>query len=162
MKLKTLIIILAVFLVLLLAMDFKDETNNTVAGNTKTEYVEQNIKGNDVSQDMEGKGEKNMEVLEITSNNFEQEVMQSDKVVIIDFWAEWCGPCRQMSPIIEQIAEENQELKVCKVNVDEENALSIKYGITAIPTILIIKNGEVVERFLGVTAKDKIVKSVEK
>ena len=89
--------------------------------------------------------------------NFENEVLNSDKTTIVDFYADWCGPCKMMSPVIDKIAEENAEkIKVGKVNVDENQGLAMKYNIMSIPTILIFKNGNVVKSFIGVIAKEEI------
>ncbi len=96
-------------------------------------------------------------VLEITSENFEEEVLKSDKKVIIDFYADWCGPCKMMSPVIDKIAEENAEtIKVGKVNVDENQELAMKYNVMSIPTILVFKNGTISKTFVGVTTKEEI------
>lgn len=99
-----------------------------------------------------------MSVLKITSENYEKEVLESDKPVLIDFYADWCGPCRMMGPIIDEIAEEKGEtIKVGKVNVDENQDLAMKYGVMSIPTIVIIKNGEVEKTFVGVRDKNEIL-----
>jgi len=101
-----------------------------------------------------------MSVLKITNKNFEEEVLNSDKPVIIDFYADWCGPCKMMSPIIDSIAEENQELKVGKINVDEAQELAVKYNIMSIPTIIIFKNGNEHKKIIGVTSKENILKEI--
>ena len=94
--------------------------------------------------------------------NFENEVLKSDKTTIVDFYADWCGPCKMMSPVIDKIAEEKSEtIKVGKVNVDDNQNLAIKYNIMSIPTILIFKNGSVVKLFIGVTAKEEIEEIIE-
>ena len=97
-----------------------------------------------------------MEVLKITEENFEEEILKSDKTVLLDFFADWCGPCKMQSPIIDEIAETRQDIKVGKINVDENQALAEKYHVMSIPTLLIIKNGEVSEQFVGLTAKEQI------
>ena len=102
-----------------------------------------------------------MSVLKITNQNFEEEVLKSDKKVLIDFYADWCGPCKMMSPIIDEIAEENQDkIKVGKVNVDENQDLAMEYDVMSIPTIIIISNGEVQKTFIGVTDKEKIIEEL--
>lgn len=107
-------------------------------------------------------GGNKMSVLKITSKNFEEEVLKSDKMVLIDFYADWCGPCRMMSPIIDEIAEEKaNSIKVGKVNVDENQDLAMKYGVMSIPTIVIIKNGEVEKTFVGVRDKSEIMEALE-
>ena len=102
-----------------------------------------------------------MSVLTITEENFESEVEKSDKTVIVDFFAEWCGPCKMMSPVIDEIAEElGDQIKVGKVNTDENMNLAEKFGIMSIPTIMIFKNGNVAKTFNGVTAKSEIIEAV--
>ena len=102
-----------------------------------------------------------MSILKLTDDNFENEVLNSDKPCIVDFYADWCGPCKMMSPIIEEIAEElGENAKVGKVNSDENMELAQKYGIMSIPTIMIIKNGEVTKTFIGVTAKEEIYNEI--
>lgn len=96
--------------------------------------------------------------MEITigKSNFQDEVMNSDKPVLIDFWATWCGPCRMLAPIIEELAEERDDIKVCKVNVDEEAELAEKFDIESIPSLVLIKNGKIVSRSLGYRPKSDI------
>ena len=99
-----------------------------------------------------------MSVLKITENNFEDEVIKSDRKVIVDFYADWCGPCRLMSPVIDEIAEElGEKVKVGKVNSDENINLLERYGIMSIPTIIIFENGKDVKTFVGLTDKKKII-----
>ena len=102
-----------------------------------------------------------MSVLKFDEENFENEVLKSDKPVIIDFYADWCGPCKMMSPIIDEISDElGDKIKVGKINTDENLELAQEYGIMSIPTIMIIKNGEISKTFIGVTDKDEIIKEV--
>lgn len=102
-----------------------------------------------------------MEVV-ITTENFETEVLKSDLPVLVDFWATWCGPCRMIAPVIEEIAKDYQgKMKVGKVNVDEEGDLAVKYGISSIPTLLLFRGGEVVKKTLGYMPKDAVVKFIE-
>lgn len=95
--------------------------------------------------------------MDITMETFEQEVLQSSKPVIVDFWATWCGPCRMIAPVLEEIAAERSDIKLCKVNVDEQQELAIRYGIMSIPTLLIFKNGELTQKSVGVVPKEKIL-----
>ena len=98
-----------------------------------------------------------MSILNVTSENYESEVLKSEKTVLIDFYADWCGPCKMMSPVIDEIAEEMKEtVKVGKINVDENQDLAMEYGVMSIPTIVVLKNGEVQKTFVGVTDKDEI------
>lgn len=99
-----------------------------------------------------------MSVLKITSQNFEEEVLKSDKTVLIDFYADWCGPCRMMGPIVEEIANiAGENVKVGKVNVDDNQELAVKFGIMSIPTLIIFKNGKPVESLIGVRDKAEIM-----
>ena len=102
-----------------------------------------------------------MSVLKITSQNFEDEVLNSDKITIVDFYADWCGPCKIMSPIIDKIAEENSNIKVGKLNVDNAQDVAVKYNVMSIPTIVIFKNGTELKRFVGVTSKDNIINAIK-
>ncbi len=99
-------------------------------------------------------------VKEITEANFEAEVLNSGKTCLIDFYAVWCGPCKIMSPVVDEIAEENTDIVVGKIDVDENEELAEKYGVMSIPTILVIKNGEVAETFIGVTPKENILAAI--
>ena len=99
-----------------------------------------------------------MSVLKITEQNFENEVLKSNIPVIVDFYADWCGHCKMMSPIIDSIAEElGDKIKIGKINTDENINLAGQYGVMSIPTILVIKNGEVAKSFIGVTDKETII-----
>lgn len=92
----------------------------------------------------------------ITKDNFETEVLMADKPVLVDFWATWCGPCKMIGPVIEEIAKEHPEIKVCKVNVDDEGELSIRYNVMSIPTLMIFKNGSVAQTAIGYRPKEEI------
>lgn len=102
-------------------------------------------------------------VLELTDDNFESEVIKSDKPVLVDFWAEWCMPCRMIAPTIDELAAAYQgKVKVGKVDTDANRDVSVKFGISAIPTIMLFKNGQVVRKFVGVTPKQEFVAELDK
>lgn len=97
----------------------------------------------------------------LTSENFENEVLKTDKTVLVDFWASWCGPCKMLAPTIEAIAEEYDSFKVGKVNVDDEPDLAQAYGISSIPTLILFKDGKAADMMVGLRSKDEIVKWAE-
>ncbi len=98
-----------------------------------------------------------MKEIDLTYNDFDSVVMESDKPVLVDFWATWCGPCRMLGPVIAQIAEERDDIKVCKVNVDDEPELARMFNVMNIPTVLVFKNGELKERSVGFKPKQQIL-----
>ena len=98
-----------------------------------------------------------MSVLHITKENFEAEVLHSDKPVIVDFYAVWCGPCKMIAPILDEIAEEREDIKVCKINVDEEPELAARYQVVSIPSLFVIKDGQVTNQALGAKPKAQIL-----
>lgn len=98
-----------------------------------------------------------MSVINITNENFENQVLRAERPVLLDFWAAWCGPCRMVSPIVDEIAAEHSDIAVGKVNVDEQSDLAERFGITSIPTLVVIKNGKIVNRAVGAMPKAKII-----
>ena len=102
-----------------------------------------------------------MAVVNLTLENFEAEVIKSEKTVLVDFWASWCGPCRMLSPVVDEIAEERTDSKVGKVNVDEQEELAMRFGIMSIPTLIVFKNGEPVRKTMGVQPKAAILGLLE-
>ena len=98
-----------------------------------------------------------MSVLNISKDNFQNEVMASGKPVLLDFWAAWCGPCRMVAPIVDEIAEENPDIKVCKINVDEEQELAAAFKVMSIPTLVAVKDGQIVEQIRGARGKEEIL-----
>ena len=105
--------------------------------------------------------ENRMEILSVTSSNFEKEVINSDKTVLIDFYADWCGPCKAYSPIVESVATENQDIKVVKINVDNAQDIAIKYQVMSIPTTVVIKNGQEINRAVGMMSKSDLLEMVK-
>ena len=99
-----------------------------------------------------------MATVETTKENFEQEVVGSDKPVLVDFWAAWCGPCRMVSPVVDEIAAEHGDIKVGKINVDEQPELAMKYGVMSIPTLIFFKDGEIAGKTIGAQPKEEIEK----
>lgn len=95
--------------------------------------------------------------LVITKENFESEVLKSDKPVLVDFWAAWCGPCKMLSPVIDEIADERSDIKVGKINVDEQPELASQFAVMSIPTLIVFKNGEITNKAIGVQPKDAIL-----
>ena len=98
-----------------------------------------------------------MSAMQVNKNNFQDEVLNSDKPVLVDFWASWCGPCRMVAPILEEIAAERSDVKVCKINVDEEPELASRYKVMSIPTLLVVKEGQVVNQAVGARPKSQIL-----
>lgn len=103
-----------------------------------------------------------MAIIKITGENYESEVMQSDRPVLIDFWTDWCGPCQMLTPIMEEVADELSDIKVCKINVDEENSLAMQYGVMSIPTLLFVKDGKVIDTSVGLSSKAEILDMIRK
>lgn len=148
MKKKVLtIVLIIVFVAILILLNMFLNSQN-----------EQKINNNVESEERE---ENKVEVLKVTSKNFEEEVLQSEKTVLVDFYADWCGPCKMLAPIMEEIANENEDIKVVKVNVDEAQDLAVKYDVMSIPTSVVIKNGQEVDRMVGLTGKEAILNMVK-
>jgi thioredoxin 1 len=100
-------------------------------------------------------------ITQLSDSNFESEVINSQKPILVDFWAEWCGPCKMIAPELEKLAaEKNEQLRIGKLNVDDNRETAMKYSISSIPTLLLFKNGELVKKLIGVMSKDKIITEI--
>ncbi len=98
-----------------------------------------------------------MAVVNVTKDNFEEEILKAEQTVLVDFWAGWCGPCKMLGPIVDQVAQEHPEIKVCKIDIDEQTELAMQYKVMNIPTLLVFKNGEVANQSVGVISKNEIL-----
>ena len=101
-----------------------------------------------------------MKVLHINKDNFHKEVLNSDKPVLLDFFASWCGPCKMVAPILDEIAQEREDIKVCKVDIDEQPELASRYRIMSVPTLMVLKNGQIMEQSIGARPKHQILAMV--
>ena len=145
-----LIVLIAVFIIMLIVINNLLNNKNRNLNNVSSQIANKNIE--EVEE---------MNILEVTSENFEKEVLESDKPVLIDFYADWCGPCKMLSPIVEEVATEHNDVKVVKVNIDNEQDLAIKYSVMSIPTLIVIKNGEVENMSVGLISKDEILNLIK-
>ncbi len=102
-----------------------------------------------------------MAVMKVNKESFETEVLKAEGMVLVDFFADWCGPCKMLSPIVDEVAEENTDIKVCKINVDDEPELAMRYNVMSIPTLVVIQNGEEVNKSVGLVSKEDIIKMVK-
>lgn len=102
-----------------------------------------------------------MALIHITKDNFNKEVMETDKTVLLDFWATWCGPCQMIAPVLDEIAEECPDITVGKIDVDKEQELAMSFGITSIPTLIVIKDGKAVDKAVGMRAKNQILEMID-
>ncbi len=102
-----------------------------------------------------------MSALHVTKGNFDEEVLNSDKPVLVDFWAPWCGPCQMLTPIIEELADEQTDVKICKVNVDEEPELAMDFQVVNIPTLVVMNHGKMVQKEIGSRSKEDILNMIK-
>lgn len=151
MKNKVFTIVLVIIFVVLLVI-INNFMNKTSEVNLQSENI---AEANDLEKN-NGEENKNMEVMSVSSENFEEEVLKSDKKVLIDFYADWCGPCKMLSPIVEAVASENTSIKVVKIDIDVNPALAVKYGVSSIPTLIVIENGEVKNTSVGLISKSEV------
>jgi len=103
-----------------------------------------------------------MEILDVTRENFEEEVLKEDRKVLVDFYADWCGPCKMLAPIVEEVASEHEDLKVVRINIDNEESIAMDYQIMSIPTLVLIKDGKEVDRVIGYVQKKVIETMIER
>ena len=143
------IILTVIFILILIMLNMFLNNQNSDSG--------LGLSKNEINNEEESK----VEVLKVTSSNFEEEVLKSDKTVLVDFYADWCGPYKMLSPVVEAVANENEDIKVVKVNVDDEQDLAIKYQVMSIPTLVVIKNGEVANKSVGLISKSQILDLVK-
>ncbi len=102
-----------------------------------------------------------MAIIKVSNSNFEEEVLNSDKRVVVDFWADWCGPCKMLGPVIDELSEELTDIKFCKVNVDEEEELAVKYKIMSIPSVLIFEGGKLIDTSMGFKPKAALAEFIK-
>lgn len=103
-----------------------------------------------------------MAVVEITNDNFEQTVLKADKPVLVDFWAEWCGPCQMMGPIVDEVAEERDDIIIGKLNVDTQPEIALRYNVMSIPTLILFENGEEAQKSIGLISKEELLELINK
>ena len=103
-----------------------------------------------------------MAIINLNKDNYKKEVLDTDKTILIDFWASWCGPCKMLSPIIDEVSNEvSDNIKICKVNIDEQQDLATQFGIMSIPTLVVIKNGQIINNSVGVRSKEEILEMLK-
>lgn len=154
MKNKVIILIVSIVFIgiLVLASVIVNKLSNDM-------FLDTGVSGDNMENNNEE--EEKMSILEVTNENFEEEVLNSEKTVLVDFYADWCGPCKMMAPVVEKIASENVDIKVRKINIDNEEELAIKYRVVSIPTFLVIKNGEEVNRIVGAVDKAELEEAIK-
>lgn len=125
------------------------------------EYIQGSQNISNVETTINEKEENSMDVKKVNDETFEQEVLKSNIPVLVDFYADWCGPCKMLSPTVDEVAQENDDIKVVKVNVDESQNTAIKYQVMSIPTLVVIKNGNEVNRSVGVIDKEEVLNMIK-
>ncbi len=151
------IILLAIFIALLVII-YNLTSKQAVQSNISENLVNNSVIDNSTVIEEE---ESEMEIMKVSKENFEKEVLQSDKKVLIDFYADWCGPCKMLSPIVAEFAKENDTVKVVKINIDENEELAVQYGVMSIPTLVVIENGETKNTSVGLISKSEIEELVK-
>lgn len=157
-KLST-IILLAIFIALLVII-YNLTSNQAVQSNISSNMVNTNTAVIEEAA-TNNEEEEEMEVMKVSKENFEKEVLQSDKKVLIDFYADWCGPCKMLSPIVAEFAKENDTIKVVKINIDENEELAVNYGVMSIPTLVVVENGKTKNTSVGLISKSEIEELVK-
>ena len=150
------IILLAIFIALLVII-YNLTSNQAMQSNISENLVNTNT----VTSVENNEEEEDMEIMKVSKENFEKEVLQSDKKVLIDFYADWCGPCKMLSPIVAEFAKENDTVKVVKINIDENEELAVQYGVMSIPTLVVVENGEAKNTSIGLISKSEIEELVK-
>ena len=150
---KNKIIWFIIFVILVIAI--------ILASRFVNEQEEETIQESNENTNILNEGEENMNIIKVSDENFEQEVLNSNIPVLVDFYADWCGPCKMLSPIVDEVAKENEDIKVVKVNVDESQNTAIKYQVMSIPTLVVIKNGNEVNRSVGLVDKQEVLNLVK-
>lgn len=154
MKNKVIILVVSIVFIGILVL-----ASITVNKFSNDMFLDTGVSGDNMENNNEE--EEKMSILEVTNENFEEEVLNSEKTVLVDFYADWCGPCKMMAPVVEKIASENVDIKVRKINIDNEEELAIKYRVVSIPTFLVIKNGEEVNRIVGAVDKAELEEAIK-
>lgn len=161
-KLKIVVLLLLFIIMLILVKTLLDYENKVVLEQDETNIessqevdVASNYQESNSTQIIEEETMENT-VLEVTEENFEKEVLKESKKVLIDFYADWCGPCQVLSPIVEEVAKANAEIKVVRINIDNAESIAIDYGIMSIPTLVVVENGEEVKRSVGLISQSEI------
>ena len=155
-KLSTIILLIIFIGLLIWCSNFVNQENLNVQIQEET----QNVNNQNIENYENNEEELSMEIISISNENFENEVLKSEKIVLVDFYADWCGPCKMLSPIVEQIAKEHEDIKVVKVNVDDNQELAVQYGVVSIPTLVVIKDGLEKTRTVGVASQSEIEKMI--
>ena len=150
------IILLAIFIALLVII-YNLTSNQAMQSNISENLVNTNT----VTSVENNEEEEDMEIMKVSKENFEKEVLQSDKKVLIDFYADWCGPCKMLSPIVAEFAKENDTVKLVKINIDENEELAVQYGVMSIPTLVVVENGETKNTSIGLISKSEIEELVK-
>lgn len=156
MKDKISTIILIIIFIVLLVIIYNLTSKQLPESNISTNTVNNNMVNYENSEE-----ESDMEIMSVSNDSFEKEVLQSDKKVLIDFYADWCGPCKMLSPIVAEFARENENVKVVKINIDENEEIAVKYGVTSIPTLVVVENGETKKISVGLISKSEIEELVK-